>query len=80
MRYFKPTYAYAEPEPEHRLCGSPMGDVTLQQKGKDNFAVRYGKLVDAELTYAEAARKLGEALMHQLAADGQLDNRMRGEN
>ncbi len=34
--------------------------------------------VDSELTYAAAA-KLGQAIMHELACDGNLDNRAKGE-
>lgn len=76
--YFTESMTYDRPEPRHRLCFQN-GMVTLQQRGKDNFAVRYGKEVHAELNYAFAASKLGEALMHQLACDGELDNRMKGE-
>jgi hypothetical protein len=76
--YFAESMTTTKPEPRHRICMQD-GLVTLQQRGKDNFAVRYGKEVYAELSYAFAASKLGEALMHQLACDEKLDNRMRGE-
>jgi hypothetical protein len=53
--------------------------IMLQQHGRDNFRVVYGQQVDDNLSYAAAAAKLGEAIMHALACDNALDNRMRGE-
>lgn len=55
-------------------------DVGLYQRGKDRFCVVYGKQVDDDLTYNQAASALGSALMHALACDGRLDNRERGES
>jgi len=78
LHYFTATMVTDKPEPRHRIC-TQIGLVSLQQRGKDNFAVRYGKEVHADMNYAFAASKLGEALMHQLACDGDLDNRMKGE-
>lgn len=78
IQYFTDSMDYRRPEPRHKLC-LQIDAVTLQQCGKDNFAVRYGKQVDAALTYSQACGKLGQALMHQAACDGKLDNRMRGE-
>ena len=75
-QYFTDGMEYTKPEPRHRLCGQ-WGLVTLQQMGRDNFAVRYGKQVDAGLTYSQACAKLGQALLHQLACDGALDNQPR---
>lgn len=37
------------------------------------YAVQYGQQLDWELTYDEAASKLGEALMHRASLDGLLD-------
>lgn len=76
--YYAPSMKYERPEPRHKLC-LQFDMVTLQQRGKDNFAVRYGAEVHADLTYSEACGKLGQALMHQAACDGQLDNREKGE-
>ena len=76
-QYFTDSTDYAKPEPRHRLCGQ-WGMVTLQQRAKDNFAVRYGKLVDADLSYSQACTKLGQAIMHELSGDT-VDNRMPGE-
>lgn len=73
-QYFTDSMTYTKPEPRHRLCAQ-WDLVTLQQRGKNNFAVRYGKQVDAGLTYSAACAELGQALMHQLACDGALDNR-----
>jgi hypothetical protein len=77
-QYFTKSMTYEKPEPRHKLCGQ-FDSVTLQQRGRDNFAVRYGKQVDAGLSYGDACAKLGQALMHQLACEGQLDNREIGE-
>ena len=38
------------------------------------FTVTYGLQVKQNLTYAEAARELGECIFHALACDGKLDN------
>lgn len=76
--YFKTSMEYTTPEPRHKLCWRD-GMVTLQQRGKDNFTVRYGMQVNCELTYAQACRELGKSLMHQLACDDKLDNRMPNE-
>lgn len=53
--------------------------VELRQRGRDNFTVIYGLQVDERLTYGEAAAKLGQAIMHALACESELDNRQRGE-
>lgn len=82
--YFTESMQYTRPEPRHRLCWQHDA-VTLQQRGVDNFAVRYGKQVRAGLTYNRAATELGAALMHQLACSDdengrpRLDNREPGE-
>lgn len=77
-RYFTDSMEYVKPEPRHKLC-LMAGSVTLQQRGRDNFTVRYGKQVDAGLSYGVACDKLGQAMMHQAACDGLLDNREIGE-
>lgn len=78
IHYHTDSMTYVKPEPRHKLCLQD-GMVTLQQRAKDNFAVRYGREVHAGLSYAETCAKLGQALMHQGACDGLLDNRMPGE-
>jgi hypothetical protein len=55
-------------------------EITLSQKGKDNFAVQYGKQYTGDLPYHEAALELGACIMHALACDSKLDNRTKGEN
>lgn len=65
-----------------RICfemDCDFGKIQLRQHGKDHFSVVYGKQVDTQLDYGEAAAKLGQAIMHQQACRGKLDNRMRGE-
>ena len=76
--YFTETTFPEKPEPYHRIC-QEFGMVSLQQRGKDNFAVRYCKEVHAGLTYAQACKRLGQALMHQMSCDGKVDNRTRNE-
>ena len=58
---------------------SPQYPVTLIQRGVDRFTVIYGKQIDRGLTYTGAAAKLGQAIMHALACEGRLDNRIPGE-
>lgn len=67
--YFVDSMTYTRPLPRHKLAFQS-GIVTLQQRGVDSFAVRYGREVDDGLSYADAAAKLGQALMHQLVCDG----------
>lgn len=66
-----------------RLCtkfaDTPWGPLQLEQRGKDSFRVTYGKEVKDRLTYAQAAAEFGRAVMHWLACEGLLDNRMKGE-
>ena len=54
-------------------------DITLRQVGVDRFTVIYGKQIDKDLNYAEAAEMLGEVIMHALSCQGLLDNREKGE-
>ena len=76
--YFTQSMTYEKPEPRHRLC-LQFDMVTLQQRGRDNFAVRYGKQVVDGLPYAQACMELGRALMHQGACNELIDNRERNE-
>jgi hypothetical protein len=48
--------------------------IELTQQRRDQFTVQYGRQFDHGLTYAQAAAKLGEAIMHALACEGKLDN------
>ncbi len=48
--------------------------ITLYQATNGLFTVQYGKQLDTALDYAEAAAKLGEAIMHACACDGLIDN------
>jgi hypothetical protein len=51
------------------------GYIRLTQQGINDFSVHYGVQVDAELRYEQAARRLGEAIMHHAACESRLDNR-----
>lgn len=53
--------------------------ISLRQKGVDRFTVQYGKQIESDLNYAQAAAKLGQAIMHALTCQGKLDNREIGE-
>jgi hypothetical protein len=46
--------------------------IQLIQTGKERFTVVYGLQRDTGLSYGEAARKLGEAIMHKAACDGDM--------
>lgn len=39
----------------------------------NRYAVQYGLQLDYELTYTEACSKLGEAILHALMSNGELD-------
>ena len=54
--------------------------IELRQQARDRFSVRYGLQLRESLTYGEAARELGAAIMHAAACDSKLDNREPGEN
>ena len=76
--YFTESMTYESPEPRHKLCWQE-GIISLQQRGKDNFAVRYGRQVECDLSYSEACMSLGKSILHNLACEGELDNRAKGE-
>ena len=63
----------------HKAFDTPWGPLQLEQRGKDSFRVTYGREVQDGLSYAYAARRYGEAIMHWLACEGKLDNRHKGE-
>lgn len=46
--------------------------ISLQQSGNNKFTVIYGLQVNKNLSYAKAAKELGEAIMHALACEGKL--------
>lgn len=50
-------------------------DITLHQNGSDSFRVSYGAQVSRGLSYADAARELGESIMHALACEGRIEGR-----
>ncbi len=53
-------------------------DIKLEQTSKQFFRVTYGRQIEGMLNYAEAAAKLGEAIMHASACEGLLDNSFEG--
>lgn len=53
--------------------GEKFWPIQLRQTSIKTFSVRYGGQLDKRLTYAEAAAKLGQAIMHRAACDGKLD-------
>lgn len=64
----------------NRLCYEvPDFKIKLEQNGRDRFTVTYWLQVERDLTYAIAAQRLGEAIMHALSCDGKVDNRERNE-
>jgi hypothetical protein len=50
--------------------------IKLEQKNRKGyrFRVTYGLQVDDDLTYEQATRKLGEAMLHALSCNGQCNN------
>lgn len=58
-----------------QLTAAPSAfNITLQQRADKKFRVTYGMQVEDNLTYVQAAAKLGQAIMHALACDSLLDN------
>ena len=52
-----------------------LGSVSLLKRdNKEVFLVVYGLQKSGDLDYAEACKELGQCLMHQLSADGKLDD------
>lgn len=52
-------------------------DITLRQRKrrkKNSFEVQYGFVINTDLTYEQAAAKLGQCIMHALACENKLDN------
>lgn len=47
---------------------------SIDHREAGNFRVTYGKQTLTNLTYRDAAKELGECLMHALACEGLLDN------
>jgi hypothetical protein len=47
--------------------------ISVIQTGKDSFTVQYGKQVKRGLSYAEAAKELGQSIFHALACDGKIE-------
>lgn len=78
VTYFTKSMTFKKPEPRHKLC-KQVGSVTLQQRGRDNFLVRYGMQIKAGLSYGTAAAEFGACIMHEAACEGELDNRLKGE-
>lgn len=70
--YFVPQMITDKPESDYRIAWQHEL-VSLQQRGPDDFLVRYGKEVHAELTYGQACRQLGRCLFHQFACSSEID-------
>jgi hypothetical protein len=47
--------------------------IKLRKRSANSFTVVYGKQVKRLLTYADAAKELGQCIMHALACEGRLD-------
>ncbi len=53
--------------------------IELRQHDANQFAVIYGQQQKSRLTYQDAAREIGAAIMHAAACDGLIDTRpLRG--
>jgi roadblock/LC7 domain-containing protein len=47
--------------------------IQLRKRSANSFTVVYGKQVKPLLSYADAAKELGQCIMHALACEGRLD-------
>lgn len=54
--------------------GFPIRLYQHMRRKEQSFAVQYGKQFDLYLTYEDACKKLGAAIMHDSACRGDLDN------
>ena len=63
----------------NEFADTPWGPLKLEQRGRDSFRVTYGLQIDDKLSYAQASAQYGQAIMHWLACEDMLDNRMKGE-
>lgn len=54
-------------------------DIILRQLGIDRFTVQYGKQKTGPFRYADAAKELGQCIMHGLSCEGRVDNREAGD-
>lgn len=65
----------------YQLCFElPQHKIKLVQTDFDLFTVVYGRQIEDDLSYAQAARRLGSAIMHAAACDGRLDSDTREES
>lgn len=48
--------------------------VTITQKGKNKFTVQYGQQITKNLTYEEAAKEMGQCLMHSMVCAGWIES------
>lgn len=62
-------------DPRLLFFSTPWGPLRLDQQGPDDFTVTYGKETRAGLSYGEAARQLGQAILHWLSCEDVIDNR-----
>lgn len=49
-------------------------EIRLTQSAAGKFTVTYGKQVFPGLSYGDAAKQLGQVIMHALACESKLDN------
>ena len=59
---------------EIKHSGNQSWPITVKQNSNKKFSVMYGLDTEKDLSYSEACEKLGAALLHSLACDGQIDN------
>lgn len=62
---------------ETTIAGLPIRLEQSEARSLNNpFRVTYGEQVSSLLPYGEAAKELGESIMHAVAIEGKLDNEL----
>ena len=70
----KTVFEFGGPNPYSKL--GPVSLIHLRQSDAEGrrFSLQYGIQIEQGLTYSQAYKALGQALMHHLACEGKLDN------
>ena len=59
---------------ETKIAGFDIKLTRSAPRGRANFAVSYGQQFNCHLTYEEAAKELGQCIMHALTCEGKIDD------
>jgi hypothetical protein len=71
----KTVFEFGGPNP-YTIPTGPVSLIHLRQSAAEGkrFSLQYGIQIEQGLTYSQACKALGQALMHHLACEGVLNN------